>query len=197
MREARAATATLGVQSSGQLFLGYPDGGVLALLGPYRTHPYTSRYTQAIAVPYPDALFPGHPYTGDNLARDLQSVVERVRPTLVLAPSPLDAHDDHRATGLAMQSLAAQTRAQYAMRYWIVHGGEGWPSPRGLLRGVPLLPAPRAAPLCPQPFALLPAEEDRKLAAIRAYGTQLQVMEPFLRSFARSTELFSVRATAP
>ena len=32
MAEARAATALLGVPASGQLFLGYPDGGVPALL---------------------------------------------------------------------------------------------------------------------------------------------------------------------
>src|ERR1700736_604306 len=32
MREARAATALLGVPAAGQLFLGYPDGGVLELL---------------------------------------------------------------------------------------------------------------------------------------------------------------------
>ncbi len=197
MREARTATATLGVPAGDQLFLGYPDGGVLALLGEYRTRPYTSRYTRAAAVPYPDALFPGHPYTGANLGQDLQAVIERVRPTLVLAPSPLDEHDDHRAAGLAMQALAARAGSRYAMRYWVVHGGEGWPSPRGLMKGVPLAPAPRAAPLDPQPFALLPAEEDRKLAAVRAYATQLQIMEPFLLSFVRTTELFSVRATAP
>ena len=42
MREARAATALLGVPAAGQLFLGYPDGGVLELLTAHRTTPYTS-----------------------------------------------------------------------------------------------------------------------------------------------------------
>ena len=82
------------------------------------------------------------------------------------------------------------------MRYWVVHGGAGWPSPRGLLLGVPLTPSPRGAALAPLPFALEPSEEDRKLAAVRAYQTQMQVMAPFLLSFVRTTELFSVRATA-
>jgi LmbE family N-acetylglucosaminyl deacetylase len=196
MREARTASGLLGVPASGQLFLGYPDGGILGLLGHHRTLPYTSHYTKAAAVPYPEALFPGHPYTGASLAQDLHTVIERVHPTLVLAPSPLDTHDDHSATGLAMVALAARPGVQFTMRYWIVHGGEGWPSPRGLLPGVPSQPAPRAAGLAPQPFALLPAEEDRKLAAIRAYLTQMKVMEPFLLSFVRTTELFSARAGA-
>jgi hypothetical protein len=59
---------------------------------------------------------------------------------------------------------------------------------------VPLTPAPRAAALAPVAFALAPAEEDRKLLALRAYETQMRVMAPFLLSFVRTNELFSWRA---
>lgn len=198
MREARAATALLGVPPHGQLFLGYPDGGVLALLGHNRSQAYTSHFTGASAVPYPDALFPGHPYTGASLQQDLAAVIARVRPTLILAPSPLDAHEDHRAAGLATIELTARAAATAPIvRYWVVHGGADWPSPRGLVLGVPLTPSPRGAVLAPRPFALQPGEEDQKLAAVRRYRTQLAVMEPFLLSFVRSTELFSAQATAP
>lgn len=195
MREARAAADLLGVPPAGQLFLGYPDGGMLALLGANRDLAYTSRYTGAAAVPYPDALFPGHPFTGTGLAQDLAAVIERVHPNLILAPSPLDEHDDHRAAGLLTAALSERAASPLIVRYWVVHGGAGWPSPRGLLLGVPLTPSPRGAGLAPLPFVLEPAEEDRKLAAVRAYETQMQVMAPFLLSFVRSTELFSVRAT--
>ena len=194
MAEARAATARLGVARSGQLFLGYPDRGVLDLLGEYRTTPYRSRTTGASAVPYPEALFPGHPYTGASLERDFAAVLERVQPTLILAPSPQDAHPDHRGAGLLTIAVSGRRGMLARVRYWIVHGGEGWPSPRGLMAGVPLTPAPRGRGLAPAPFTLLPAEEDDKLHALEAYTTQLRVMAPFLLAFVRTTELFSTRA---
>jgi LmbE family N-acetylglucosaminyl deacetylase len=196
MGEARSATARLGVTPIGQLFLGYPDGGLLELLREHRTAPYTSPTTGAAAVPYADALYPGHPYTGESLERDFLAVLERVQPTLILAPTPLDTHADHRAAGLLAQRLNAPHAAAPPLRYWIVHGGEGWPSPAELLPGVPLMPAPIAAGLAPRAFGLEPVEEDRKFLALQAYRTQMRVMAPFLLSFVRTNELFSSRAEA-
>ena len=190
MAEARAATGRLGVPVTGQLFLGYPDGGLEALLGEFRSRSYRSRFTAVTAVPYPDALFPQHAYTGEALERDFSAVLERVRPTLILAPSPLDTHPDHRAAGLLAISVAHRLPSD-ALRYWIVHGGEGWPSPRGLLPGIPLDTPPVGVALMPAAFALSPAEEDGKLAALRLYQTQMRVMAPFLLAFVRTTELFA------
>ncbi len=193
MAEARAATALLGVPASGQLFLGYPDGGVPALLTDHRLTPYRSPDTGAAAVPYPDAVFPGHPYTGESLERDFAAVLERTQPTLILAPSPLDDHPDHRAAGLLTITVSTRRGSLPRVRYWIVHGGEGWPSPRDLLPGVPLTPAPLGGALVSAAFVLEPAEEDRKLLAVRAYATQMREMAPFLLSFVRTTELFFSR----
>ena len=191
MAEARSAAARLGVRPAGQVFLGYPDGGLLELLGAHRAIPYISRTTGAAAVPYGEALAADHPYTGASLEQDFSAVLEHARPTLILAPTPLDAHPDHRAAGLLTQALGTR----YAMvRYWIVHGGEGWPSPADLLPGVPLTPAPLARVLAPQAFGLEPAEEDGKLAALQSYRTQLQLTAPFLLSFVRTNELYSLRA---
>ena len=191
MREARAATGMLGVPAERQLFLGYPDRGVLKLLTSNRSTAYTSGFTGATAVPYSDALFAGHPYTGESLERDFAAVLTRVAPTLVLAPSPRDTHPDHRAAGLLATAAMARLAGGAQLRYWIVHGGEGWPSPRGLEPGLPLTPAPRIRGVTPAVFALEPAEEDRKLAAVRAYDTQMRTLAPFLLAFVRSTELFA------
>lgn len=191
MREARAATALLGLRAADQLFLGYPDGGVLDLLTRYYARPFTSPFTAAASVPYSDALFPGHAYTGATLERDLDAVLERVRPTLVLAPSPRDAHPDHRAAGLLAARLLMRRGQPAALRCWIVHGGEGWPNPRQLSPGLPLTPAPRLAGVPVATFELTPAEEDRKLEALRAYPTQLEMLAPLLLAFVRTTELFT------
>jgi LmbE family N-acetylglucosaminyl deacetylase len=191
MREARAAASLLGVPAGGQLFLGYPDRGVLRLLNLDKTGVYTSGFTGASAVPYPDALFPGHPYKRENLEGDFAAVLARVAPTLILAPSPRDAHPDHRAAGLLAIAAVAHLPGGAQLRFWIVHGGEGWPSPRGLEPGLPLTPAPRIRGVTPAVFALTAAQEDRKLAALRAYETQTQTLAPFLLAFVRSTELFA------
>jgi LmbE family N-acetylglucosaminyl deacetylase len=117
-------------------------------------------------------------------------VLERVKPTLILAPSELDSHPDHRAAGHLTQSALARYPGSTAVLYWIVHGGEGWPSPRALLPGIPLTPAPPALRLASTAFELTPTEEDRKLSALEAYPSQLRVMAPFLLAFVRSNELF-------
>ena len=191
MREARAASALLGVASADQLFLGYPDRGVATLLDAHRDSAYTSPFTGAAAVPYAQALYPGHPYTGVSLERDFEAVVERVRPTLVLVPSPRDSHPDHAATGRLALRVLARATAPVAARCWIVHGGEGWPSPRELSAGLPQTRAPLLGEAAVASLALTPAEEDVKLAAVRAYPTQLAALAPFLLSFVRTTELYS------
>jgi LmbE family N-acetylglucosaminyl deacetylase len=197
MAEARAATALLGVPPGGQLFLGYPDGDVLELLDGNPTTLRRSGTTGATRVPYADALFPAHPYSGASLERDFAAVLERVRPTLILAPSLEDSHPDHRAAGLLTISAIRRGLTTAQVRFWIVHGGEGWPSPRELLAGVPLTPAPLSRGLDPAVFPLEPAEEDTEVAALEAYRTQMLLMAPFLLAFVRTNELFSTLAQAP
>ncbi len=191
MNEAREATALLGVHRSQQLFLGYPDGGILQLLTGNRTTPYHAKFTGDTRVPYADALFPGHPYTGESLEHDFETVLDRVRPTLVLAPSLEDTHPDHSATGKLVTYALSRRGDASKLHYWIVHGGEGWPSPRGYMPGIPLEMPATGAGLRLQPFALTDSEQARELQAVNAYHTQMQVMAPFLLAFVRTTELFS------
>jgi len=196
MQEAARAAEVLGVAPTECFFLGYPDGGIAELLGDDHAAPYRSAHTGAAAVPYAQALRPGAAYTGENLERDLRSVIERVQPTWVLAPTPLDAHTDHRATGeLVIRVLAPRGQLDRA-RYWIVHGGLGWPWPRGLHPQSALVP-PRGTRSLPwEELALSPAERARKERAIRVYETQLPLISSFMLAFVKRNEIYS-RAPAP
>ena len=122
----------------------------------------------------------------------VDAVLERVHPTLILAPSLRDTHPDHRATGqLTLAALAGRSEAPQ-VRYWIVHGAPGCPRPRELMPGAPLTPAPCGGNAGTSvAFPLAPLEEDTKLSALRAYATQMQIMAPFLLAFVRTTEEFS------
>lgn len=191
MREARAAAAILGVPPDRQFFLGYPDGGLLTLVTDHFTTPYYSKFTGAASVPYSDTVGAGHPYTGESLERDFARVLDRVRPTLVLAPSPQDAHSDHRAGGILTLQVLSRRRELATARFWIVHGGADWPSPRGLRIKLPLGVPPRGRGLELVAFDLDPLEEADKLEAVREYHTQMRVMSSFLLSFVRTDELYS------
>ena len=188
MQEARDATALLGVDRAQQFFLGYPDGGLTQLLTVNYKTPWHARFTGETRVPYPDAVFPGHPYTGESLERDFSTLLDRVQPTLILAPSPKDSHPDHAASGLVTIHTLTRRGELPRAHYWVVHGGEGWPSPRGYVPGIPLdIPA---MDLALAPFALTDAEVASKMRAVNAYHTQMQVMAPFLLAFVRTTELY-------
>jgi LmbE family N-acetylglucosaminyl deacetylase len=192
MQESREAATILGVPQDHLYFLGYPDRGILSIITDNYITPYRSKFTDATAVPYPTALSPGHAYTGQNLEHDFESVLDRVHPTLVLAPSPRDSHPDHRATGVVAIRAMARRNELSKVRYWIVHGGEFWPVPRGYEPDLELNPPPLGHGLSQTPFKLEPAEEQRKRLAISAYRTQMEVMSSFLLSFVRTNELYSM-----
>lgn len=193
MREARAAATILGVPPGQQLFLGYPDGGLLTLLTDHFTIPYYSKFTGTQRVPYRQTIAAGHPYTGESLERDFERVLDRTHPTLVLAPSPRDAHPDHRAAGILTLQVLSHRGQLAAARFWIVHGGHEWPRPRGLRLRLALSKPPRGRGLGLVAFGLSPAEEAAKLAAVRQYHTQMRVMSSFLLAFVRTDELYTSR----
>jgi LmbE family N-acetylglucosaminyl deacetylase len=191
MRESRDCAAILGVTPEHLFFLGYPDGGIFRIITDNYITPYHARLTDTATVPYSAALFPGHPYTGRSLEHDFDSVLDRVHPTLVLAPSPRDTHPDHRAAGIVTIRALARRNELASLRYWIVHGGRLWPMPRGYDPELELRPAPQSRGLSPTSFRLLPEEIQRKHLAVSAYHTQMEVMSSFLLSFVRTNELYS------
>ena len=191
MQEAARAAAVLQALPEARFFLGYPDGGITKLLHENWDLPFRSPHTGAAAVPYAQALAVGSAYTGHNLERDFRAVIGRVNPTWILAPSPLDEHEDHRATGELVMRVLASMKEPVAARYWIVHGGFEWPWPRGLHADAPLLPPRRARAL---PWVSLPlsgAQRSVKESAIRTYASQMLLTSSFMLSFVKRNEIYS------
>lgn len=191
MNEARAAAEVLGIPQAHLRFLGYPDQGLLRLFLDYYYLPFTAPHTGVDRVPYPGTLSPGAAYTGENLERDLEKLLEETRPTVVLAPSPLDAHPDHRATGDLTLRVLGKRKELGKARFWIVHGGLEWPLPKGLHKNLPLEPPPRGRGLPWQRVNLGPEQIEAKLQAARAHHSQMLILGRFMEAFVRQNELLS------
>jgi LmbE family N-acetylglucosaminyl deacetylase len=183
--EARAAAKILLLEPQSLYFLGYPDRGVLPMLLDhyYPNTPWRSKFTGAEQVTYANAVTPGAAFDGENLERDFLDVLERVKPTLVLAPSPQDTHPDHRGAGIlawrAMNTLDQADR----IRFWIVHGGHGWPEPHTYRPELTQKIAPRGLGMKWERFPLDPATRAIKLQAIGAHKTQTAVMGQVMKSY--------------
>lgn len=190
IREAADAAKLLGVPGQNQFFLGYPDRGLSKLLKSFYSRPYRSPYTEVDAVPYMGTVSPGSAYTGKNMVADFETVLAKVKPTIILAPSPRDAHPDHRAVAELALRLLNKRGKHPVVRYWIVHGGLEWPLPKGLHRTLVLEPPPRGKGLPWERVSLDITEENRKLAAIRTYQTQTEVLGRFMLAFVRTNELY-------
>jgi len=192
MAEARAAARILGLAPERLYFLGYPDDGLLRLFLDYYYAPYSSELTGANKVPYREAFRQGAAYTGKNLQKDLDTLVDRLQPTVVCVPALQDHHPDHRAAAyFALRSFGARHQLE-RLRFYMVHGGKHWPLPKGLHRRLPLAVAPRAKDLKWVKVQLPEADLDLKLAALREYESQMRVEAYFLKAFIRRNELFSL-----
>ena len=197
--EARAAAAVLDVPPDSLFFLGYPDRGILSLLFDYfyPSTPWRSKFTGDTAVAYQDAVDAGAEYDGDDLERDFKTVVDRVNPTLVFAPSPEDTHPDHRGTGILALRIMSARNAAHRIRFWIVHGGRGWPTPRGYHPALTQAIAPRGKGMQWQQLPLDITAVTTKLRAVESHHSQAEVMNRVMESHVRATELFSLTPAPP
>ena len=192
--EALAAAGALGVSSDQLVFLGYPDFGALDIWNEHwgARPPHRTLLTRATAVPYASALRPGAPYKGEEVLRDLTTVLREFQPTKILVSHPADHNPEHRAlylfTRVALWNLEAEMKPE-VLPYWIHIGG--WPKPRGLHPTAALEPPALYRDEIPWKTFLLAAPEiGRKRAALEAYRSQYQSSAGYLLSFIRANELF-------
>lgn len=192
MKEAGAALRVLGVPEDHVLFLGYPDRGLTNLLTTHWDVAYRSPYTKMDYPFYRNSFNPEARYTGQDLLRDLCTILQGFQPTLIYVPHPDDGHPDHRAASSFLKLALGETGLAPEVRYYLIHAPQ-WPLPRRLDPRVPLT-APsflqdrwewREVPLSDRAAA-------KKLEALRAYGSQRVTNGRFLASFVRQNELYAV-----
>lgn len=189
--EAIRAVGQLGIPQNHTFMLGYPDGGLRALLRHHEKTPFTARLTGASAVYVNGAFTPNAPFTRAALESDLRRVLRQVKPDMVLAPAPQDFHRDHQAVSQLAQQILTANQQPNRLWFWVVHGGLEWPIPKGLHPELPLTLPPRASRLNWYRLDLTAEQEQLKLTTLNTYHTQTRVMSRFLHAFVRKNELFT------
>jgi len=193
MGEALEAAQILGIPPERTFFLGYPDRGLLPMQSSYFNQPYRSPLTDVDSVPYSQALSPGATFTGANLQKDFQAILDKVKPDHILCPSPVDAHPDHQGTAELTQRVMGERGELHKITYWVVHGGAEWPLPKGYKAELPLEIPPRGQRLSWEVLPLEAEEIQLKHQATLAHKTQMTLLSHFMLAFVRQNELFSLQ----
>lgn len=205
--EAIEADRILGVSDSDLIFLGYPDFGTLNIWYAHwgKEPPFKSMLTKVDAVPYKNAMRPGAPYKGEEVLRDLESILREFKPTKIFVSHPADHNPDHRSlylfTRVALWNLEKEIKPE--LYPYLVHF-KNWPKPRGYYPDKNLEPPLFFAGLILWKILNLnPEEINRKESALKAHKSQYESSSKYLSSFSRLNELFgdfqeiSVSAGAP
>lgn len=195
-KESLAALNSLGVKRDQIIFLGYPDFGTLEIFTKYwqTNTPYRDLLTRIDRVPYTDSLSPNSAYTGENIIKDLESVIGDFKPTKIFVSHAVDFNRDHQAfylfTHIALWDLADKINQPEIYPY-LVHV-RGWPKLRGLYQQLPLHIPDRlkSADINWFELQLSSAEVQQKYKAIKYYRTQIEYEPSYLISYARRHELF-------
>lgn len=197
-RESVAALRDLGVARSDISFLGFPDEGLCRLASTYlfdRRRAFESPYTGRERPPATEEVVRGARYRGVDVRRELERLIVRERPTLLVLPHPDDEHPDHCSTHIfvreALEAVPADVRAQVRVLHYLVHYGQ-WPVSDAHAVPAPLHP-PDAFPTDQGRWLSLPLsprEAAGKLRALQGYRSQMQVIGRFLLAFGRTNELY-------
>jgi N-acetyl-1-D-myo-inositol-2-amino-2-deoxy-alpha-D-glucopyranoside deacetylase len=200
-RETIAAMRTLGVRRSQITFLGFPDDGLCVLESEQDARsPFESPYTKRRSPPSGEQVIRGASYRGDDVRQELERVISRFEPTLVLVPNPRDEHPDHCATHMfvrdALQDVARAGRRPPVVLHYLIHF-RAWPlslRPDAALEPPPSFPAEDGTW---RTLALTPVEAERKQKALSAYRTQTAVIGDLVAAFTRASEVFLAGEPSP
>ncbi|MFA6411172.1 MAG: PIG-L family deacetylase [Syntrophales bacterium] len=195
-QESVKAMTMLGLTENDVISLGYPDRGTLEIMTRHwdQTNLYRSALAREEKVPYPGAMSPGAPYSGESVLKDLEKILLDYKPTKIFVSHPADANRDHRGLYLflrvALWDLDGKIDTPKIYPY-LVHV-TGWPKPRGYNPTLKLTPPPvfSESEVGWLTLLLAPEEITKKYNAIQEYPSQIKYAPKLLISFARENEFF-------
>jgi len=192
--EAVNASHILGVDPHDLTFLGYPDFGTLNIwYYHWNERPaYRSLMTRVIAVPYKDAYRFGALYKGEEILKDLESILRDFKPTKIFVSHPADHNGDHLALYLylrvALWDVGMDDRVQvypYLIHYLT------WPKPKGFHPEIDLMPPEALAGQgIWKQYHLSALQMVNKKKALQAHKTQYFSSPRYLLSFVKFNEIF-------
>ena len=192
--EAVRAAGLMGVTADNLTFLGYPDFGTMNIW--YRhwgqSASYKSLLTKVTAVPYANAYRPGAPYKGEEIVRDIETILRKFKPTKVFVSHPGDHNVDHRALYLFTRIALWNTHdVVHAKIYPYITHVKNWPKPSGYHPELMLSP-PRIFKnqIIWASLRLSPEEIDLKRNALKGHHSQYMSSARYLSSFVRGNEIF-------
>jgi LmbE family N-acetylglucosaminyl deacetylase len=194
--EAVSADKFLGLSPDQLVFLGYPDFRTMKIWTSAwgNNPPGKGMFTKADSVPYTDAFRPGAPYKGEEILKDITSVLLDFKPTKIFISHPADENPDHRAfylfTRVALWTLKEKIQPE-VYPYLIHYRFRRWPKPKGYHPELPLEPPTFFSDQIPwSSFPLREPEIGEKYAALQQHKTQFKYSSGYLSRFVRQNELF-------
>ncbi|MFX1250543.1 MAG: PIG-L deacetylase family protein [Promethearchaeota archaeon] len=193
-KEALEAVKILGLSSNQLIFLGYPDFGTLNIwyLRWRNQLPLLSTLTKVREVPYKNAFRPEALYKGEEILKDLKTIISDFRPTKIFLSHRNDLNTDHQAlylfTRIVLWDLKPKIKPQ---RYpYLIHFDK-WPYPRTYQPSEALNPPKSLEEK--MKWIKLPLNEEEirmKHEALKAHKTQFDTNKKYLDSFIKTNELF-------
>jgi len=196
--ETLKALKNLGLNESDVIFLGYPDGGLRAILNDHwdYSNPYTSDndYNKYDHVPYSFVYEKNATYSGANVAQNMESIINDFKPTSIFYPDDGDDHPDHWAVSFFAQYAIMETNYTGAQYTYLVHKGHHWPKPEYYLPNEKLHPPRELLDLDANwtYFSINESEENKKRDAVNSHKSQTHLTRDYLQSFVRVNDLLAI-----
>lgn len=197
--ESKRALSRIGLPENRVYFLGFPDRGLRVLLRSNWNEQYRSHFTHWGSNLYERTYGRGTTYTGQNVVGELEELIARGKPNIIITHSSYDHNSDHRGLNsfvhLAVGELAARDMiVRPQVRTFLVHWRfSEYPRPLRLQTNQPLEPPKDLLKKCAwQTYPLSKEDVNLKLQAVKEYKSQ--ATSPYLRellaAFVRTNELF-------